>query len=481
MSLCSRYSNGLLRVNLPTIRSCSSRLGSSFLLRKSGDRTPDLKDIEIRDQTACKEITNPIIPRSRILSPSTTCSYRNVVPRQAWVESLDKASERYLDIVDLHPDVFATFPRLDIVQQNLYWQAHYRIVDWRCITTRADLVHRSRRKPWPQKGTGRARHGNRRTHIFKGGAQCNGPRGPESYFSILPYSVRLYGLLGMLSAKQAQGDLHITEDFRLSQDLESEANEIYNLANKRAQNRLRLTPTDPNEDVVLQRLRSLEDLTAQEPKANSLDVLTSAIAREKEESEELMDLIRGGRAAEAANLGYRAAQYLREQVDKRGWGPACLFITDVETYLDGNEETSSGLAMALACASYAHYIETDVAPESAAIQARLREGSQYAAPRSVHPGRGLTLMPVHGLNVWSLVHHDSLIISRRALDVLESRLLAAQRRVIPPGFQSASEWRPPMAGDWFVGRSHEADRSYMPNRHFSGGLGDVDELKQRLQ
>ncbi|VDO05982.1 unnamed protein product [Rodentolepis nana] len=481
MNLCSMWSNGLLRANISTFLSCSSRLSNSFLGRKSGDRTSDLKDIEINYQTARKEVPNCFLSQSRRLSPSITCSHRNVLPRQVWVESLDEERERYLDIVDLHPDVFATFPRLDLVHQNLYWQAHYRIVDWRCITTRADLVHRSRRKPWPQKGTGRARHGNRRTHIFKGGAQCNGPRGPESFFSILPYSVRLYGLLGMLSAKQAQGDLHITEDFTLSKDLESEANEIYNLANKRAQNRFRLNPTDPNEDVVIQRLRSLEDLTAQEPKANSLDVLTSAIARDKEESEELMDLIRGGRAAEAANLGYRAAQYLRELVDKRGWGPACLFITDVETYLDSDEETSSGLAMALACASYAHYIESDVAPESAAIQARLREGSQYAAPRSVHPGRGLTLMPVHGLNVWSMVHHDSLIISRRALDVLESRLLAAQRRVTPPGYQSASEWRPPMAGDWFVGRAHEADRSYMPSRHFSGGLGDVNELKQRLQ
>lgn len=80
--------------------------------------------------------------------------------------------------------------------------------DWRCITTRADLVHRSRRKPWPQKGTGRARHGNRRTHIFIGGGQCKGPRGPESYFSILPYPVRMHGLLGMLSAKMAQVEFY---------------------------------------------------------------------------------------------------------------------------------------------------------------------------------------------------------------------------------------------------------------------------------
>ncbi|VUZ43714.1 unnamed protein product [Hymenolepis diminuta] len=483
MNFYPRCINGLLSVNanLPAIRICLPRLASSFFGRKSGDRTSDLREIEINNQTPEKEIPAPTISHQRILSSSVTCSQRNVLPRQVWVESLDDGKERYLDIVDLHPDIFATFPRLDLVHQNLYWQAHYRIVDWRCITTRAELVHRSRRKPWPQKGTGRARHGNRRTHIFKGGGQCNGPRGPESYFSILPYTVRLYGLLGMLSAKQAQGDLHIVEDFSLSQDLESAAKEVYSLANKRAQNRLRLTSTDPNEDVVIKRLKHLEDSTALEPKANNIDLLTSAIAREKEESEELMDLIRGGRAAEAANLGYRAAQYLREQVDKRGWGPACLFITDVETYLDSGDEISAGLAMALACASYAHYIEIDVAPESAAIQARLREGSQYTAPRSAHPGRGLTLMPVHGLNVWSMVHHDSLILSRQALDLLESRLLAAQRRVIPPGYQSALEWGPPMAGDWFVGRDHEADMSYMPSRHFSGDLGDADELKQRLQ
>lgn len=64
----------------------------------------------------------------RTLSPPVTCSFRRMAPRQVWVESLNAEKERYLDIVDLHPDVFATFPRLDLVHKNLYWQAHYRIV-----------------------------------------------------------------------------------------------------------------------------------------------------------------------------------------------------------------------------------------------------------------------------------------------------------------------------------------------------------------
>uniref|UniRef100_A0A0R3WQM4 FAD-dependent oxidoreductase n=1 Tax=Hydatigena taeniaeformis TaxID=6205 RepID=A0A0R3WQM4_HYDTA len=109
----------------------------------------------------------------------------------------------------------------------------------------------------------------------------------------------------------------------------------------------------------------------------------------------------------------------------------------------------------------------------------LREGSQYAAPRSLHPGRGLTLMPVHGLNVWSMVHHDSLVLTRKALDILEARLLAAQRRIIRSS--SAVEWRPPLAGDWLVGRDHAADRAHPPERHFSELLGDPEELRQKLQ
>lgn len=119
----------------------------------------------------------------------------------------------------------------------------------------------------------------------------------------------------------------MVEDFSLSQDLESAAKEVYNVANKRAQNRLRLTPTDPKEDILLQRLEALSDPNEGRTE-DGLGVLTSALARDKEESEELMDLIRGGRAAEAANLGYNAAKYLREVVDKRGWGPACLFVTE---------------------------------------------------------------------------------------------------------------------------------------------------------
>lgn len=47
-------------------------------------------------------------------------------PRQAWVENLDTVEEKKLGMVDLHPDVFGSFPRTDIIASNVHWQRLYK-------------------------------------------------------------------------------------------------------------------------------------------------------------------------------------------------------------------------------------------------------------------------------------------------------------------------------------------------------------------
>ncbi len=72
------------------------------------------------------------------------------------------------------------------------------------------------RKPWPQKHTGRARHGSRRSPIWVGGGIAWGPK-PRDYGYELPKKVRRQALASALTSKVKENRLKIVEDFELSQ------------------------------------------------------------------------------------------------------------------------------------------------------------------------------------------------------------------------------------------------------------------------
>ncbi|XP_025224182.1 39S ribosomal protein L4, mitochondrial isoform X1 [Theropithecus gelada] len=135
-------------------------------------------------------------------------------PVQAWVESLRGFEQERVGLADLHPDVFATAPRLDILHQVAMWQKNFKRISYAKTKTRAE-VRGGGRKPWPQKGTGRARHGSIRSPLWRGGGVAHGPRGPTSYYYMLPMKVRALGLKVALSIKLAQDDLHIMDSLEL--------------------------------------------------------------------------------------------------------------------------------------------------------------------------------------------------------------------------------------------------------------------------
>uniref|UniRef100_A0A1A9Z621 Large ribosomal subunit protein uL4m n=1 Tax=Glossina pallidipes TaxID=7398 RepID=A0A1A9Z621_GLOPL len=134
--------------------------------------------------------------------------------RQVWIENIDDVQERKLGIIELHPDVFATQPRVDVIHENIEWQRKYRFVSFAHSKTRAE-VRGGGRKPWPQKGTGRARHGSIRSPLFRGGGRAHGPRSPTTHFYMLPFFKRVMGLTSTLSVKLAQDDLHIIKDVEI--------------------------------------------------------------------------------------------------------------------------------------------------------------------------------------------------------------------------------------------------------------------------
>jgi len=63
------------------------------------------------------------------------------------------------------------------------------------------------RKPWQQKGTGRARHGSSRSPIWKGGGITHGPRNEKDYSQKINRQARQKALLVVLSRKLADKEL----------------------------------------------------------------------------------------------------------------------------------------------------------------------------------------------------------------------------------------------------------------------------------
>lgn len=69
------------------------------------------------------------------------------------------------------------------------------------------------RKPWQQKGTGRARHGSIRSPIWRGGGVTHGPRNDKSYERTIPKKMRAKALAMALSKKFSNNEIIFVDSF----------------------------------------------------------------------------------------------------------------------------------------------------------------------------------------------------------------------------------------------------------------------------
>jgi large subunit ribosomal protein L4 len=80
-----------------------------------------------------------------------------------------------------------------------------------CTKDRGE-VHGSNRRPYSQKGTGRARQGDYKSPIYVGGGTAFGPK-PRDFSFALPKKVKRLALKTILSLKAQDGSMSIVEDF----------------------------------------------------------------------------------------------------------------------------------------------------------------------------------------------------------------------------------------------------------------------------
>ena len=111
--------------------------------------------------------------------------------------------------ISLAKEVFAVEPNLHVMHLALRRQLNNGRQGSACAKTRAEVAGGGK-KPWKQKGTGRARAGSLRSPLFAGGGVVFGPK-PRSYEISMPQKARKLALKSALSARQEQ--LVVVKDF----------------------------------------------------------------------------------------------------------------------------------------------------------------------------------------------------------------------------------------------------------------------------
>jgi len=162
------------------------------------------------------------------------------------VDVYNTANEKVSNIV-LHPDVFHTR-----VNEHLLYEAvkQYRAGARRGthMTKNRALVSGSGKKPWRQKGTGRARVGEIRTPLWRHGGTVFGPT-PRDYSYDMPKKAKKAALRSALSKRAQDGGLKIVDHFDIAAPKTRELKTI--LKGLGADGKTLLVESQPTNNLIL--------------------------------------------------------------------------------------------------------------------------------------------------------------------------------------------------------------------------------------
>lgn len=147
--------------------------------------------------------------------------------------------------IEMQDNVFGIEPNENVLYDAIVMQQASRRQGNHATKNRS-AVRGGGRKPWRQKGTGRARQGSIRSPQWVGGGVAFGPS-PRSYSYKLPKKVRRLALKSALSLKVKENDLLVVEDLSIEKP---KTKEIVNFLNNLSVNKKALVVTADYTEVV---------------------------------------------------------------------------------------------------------------------------------------------------------------------------------------------------------------------------------------
>lgn len=139
--------------------------------------------------------------------------------------NVKNATGATVEELELRDDIFGIQPNVAVMHQALVRQLANRRLGTHKAKTRGEVAGTTA-KWFRQKGTGRARHGDRKAPIFVGGGQAHKPV-PRDYTQKMPRKMRRLALRSALSAKTAAEELIILDKLALDEPKTAEVVQLF--------------------------------------------------------------------------------------------------------------------------------------------------------------------------------------------------------------------------------------------------------------
>lgn len=155
-----------------------------------------------------------------------------------------------VDKINLEPRVFDGEVNQNVLYQVVLMYQSNKRKGLASTKTRGE-VRGGGRKPWRQKGTGRARVGSIRSPLWRGGGVVFGPH-PRDYHYCLPHKIKILGLKTSLNAKLKENSIFVLDKIKLEQAKTKEIIKILSALSF-------LTPLIKKKQNILLLLEKIED------------------------------------------------------------------------------------------------------------------------------------------------------------------------------------------------------------------------------
>ena len=183
--------------------------------------------------------------------------------------SLFKQDGSQIGEIELNAAVFGVEPNEDVIFDAVIMQRASLRQGTHAVKNRS-AVSGGGRKPWRQKGTGRARQGSIRSPQWVGGGTVFGPT-PRSYSYKLPKKVRRLALQSVLSQKVLEGKLVVVDELSFAAPSTKEFKSVLNNLRVDAKTLLVLEGTNANAYFSARNLANVKVID--EGNVNVLDVV----------------------------------------------------------------------------------------------------------------------------------------------------------------------------------------------------------------